>query len=80
MQPSYIASMYNKIPKYILRIELFKCEETLRDIRTSNISKLQYFIYDESDNVLYKTTQLVGQIGAELNQRNEELCNMDINR
>lgn len=80
MQTSYVAAMSNKIPKYILRIELLKCEENETEVNVTGNMKSQYVIYDESDNVLYKTTQLLWQIGGELGVRNEKATNIDITR
>lgn len=72
--------MTNDIPKYVLRVELLKCEETDSEVIVVGNSKAQYVIYQEDDNILYKTTQLLKQISAELGVRNEKSCNIDITR
>lgn len=79
-QTSYVAAMSNDIPKYVLRVELLKCVESETEVQVVANSKAQYLVYDESDNILYKTTQLLWQIGAELGVRNEKSCHIDITR
>lgn len=80
MQASFIAAMNNNIPKYVLRVDLLRCVETETEVEVVANSKAQYVIYNENDNILYKTTQLLWQIGAELSSRNEKSCNIDITR
>lgn len=78
VQGSFVAGVDNKIPKYILRIELLKTEETETEVEVQSRVKSQYLIYDESDNVLYKTSQLLREITAQVSERNEKACNLNM--
>lgn len=77
MQGSFVAGVDNKIPKFILRIELLKTNESETEVQVQSKVKSQYLIYDESDNVLYKTSQLLREITAQVSDRNEKACDLE---
>lgn len=71
---SYVSAMDSKMPKFILRIELLQLEA---EVEPQSIVKAQYSIFEESDNVLYKTSQLLREITAHVSDRNERAYNLD---
>lgn len=70
---SYMATLDSRIPQYVVKIELFKADETETEVILRSRAKTQYVIYDETDNVLYKTHQLLYQINTELGERAENI-------
>lgn len=74
---SFVAGVDNKVPKFVLHIELFKAEESQTEVQLHPKVKSRYLIYDENDNVLYKTTQLLREITAQVSERNENACSLE---
>lgn len=74
---SFVAGVDNKIPKYILHIELLKAEQSQTEVELNTKVKSRYLIYDDSDNVLYKTMQLLREITAHVSERNENALSLE---
>lgn len=72
-ETSYVALMGTKIPKYIIKIEIFEAKDTPTDVVIKGCSKAQYVVYDLPDGVLYKAKQLIFEMSAELGTRNERI-------
>lgn len=68
---TYVATSDFRIPKYVVRIELHKADETETEVVLRSHAKTQYVVYDEADNVLSKIRHILYQISAEMGERTE---------
>ncbi|XP_049870274.1 uncharacterized protein LOC126378218 [Pectinophora gossypiella] len=75
-EASVIINMSPEIPKYIIRLEILRAEETDSEVNVKLNSKAQYVVHNEHDNILYKALRLMYQMGAEVAARNESSGNI----
>lgn len=71
-QASYVATLDNRIPKCLIKIELMDAV----DIPDNEVvmvarAKTQYLVYEDRDDIYYKALQLFTQISKKLGERNE---------
>lgn len=72
-QTSYVATNDNRIPKYIIKIEIMEAVDAPNnEVDIKGRAKTQYLVYDcWDDDVYYKTQQLLAHISKRLGERNE---------
>lgn len=69
---SYIATSDRRLPKYVVKIEVYEMDETETEIVMRSQARTQYVVYESNDNVLQKAYQLLYQISAQLGERAEK--------
>lgn len=70
---SYVATCDHRIPKYVIKVELLKADETETAVVMRSCVKTQYVVYEEADNILTKIHHILYVISAEMGERTEKL-------